>query len=115
MTQILEKVFYFPIDHLPPPSCALIPHTRDVEVRDTAFLAVRWEENELNEVIIHISNDLGQISITTLLNGDDDNVLESIPEDQLALSIFHDLNISAYAVSADEREGSGSKTVSISI
>lgn len=90
-----------------------LPISRDAEVRETAVLAVRRQENDRNEVISHISNNLGRISIPALLNGDDDNALESIPKDHLALTNVNDLNASTYAVSDNDGEGFGSETVSI--
>lgn len=87
--------------------------SRDAKVRETAVFAVREGGNELNEIIIHISNVLTRISITALLNGDDDNVLESIIKDQLALSIVYVFNTSRNPVSDDEEIGS--RIVHISI
>lgn len=95
--------------------CALLSMSEDAKVCKTAVFAVEGEENKCNEIISHFSNDLAWISITSVLNGDDDNVPESITENQFAPSIVNHLNISTHAVSGREEEGSESRTVPIGI
>lgn len=96
-------------------SSKLLSVFRYSEEREGAILAVRGKENKSREVISHISNDPGWISITAFLNGDDVVVAEDISEDPLALSAVTDLNTSTHIVSEDEGEGSRSRTVLIGI
>lgn len=66
--------------------------SRNVEVREAAVLTVRREKRQHNRAIRHNFNDSDWISITALLNNDDVGVVESVLEDQLALSIVIGLN-----------------------